>query len=544
MVFAKLSQILAQPVYPWLLVIYATLHLYASNLGFVIDYEVVHVLVVQMTALLIGFFILNAVSRNRYKSACILGLLCLSFSLSGHTYNLVADSISLEAWTALLLVCTDIVIMFLHAKGTRSFFVSIASTANLVSFTLVCLTGVAIVRGYNARPPFVAPVLENSMYTVFGDTRPKRNDSSERPDIYYIIPDGYPSDSWLQDAMNYDNADFSQALEERGFKIARHAQANYGATLVSLASILNMRHFNNNPSPFLDLDYLRLSIADSVVARKLKELGYTYIQLLSGYLIPSPIADINRDFTPGGPIDISVMQSDISPAILYNSPVDSDTTDDLQRFYKQSFISLYIDTTILRIVGTELTRLLYVDSSTPYGLSAPERFLETIENVESIVSMPEATFAMIHLMKPHEPTVFNERGELIGRIQQPSHQEYFAEFAFTNSKFLELIDMILDGSGNPPVIIFQADHGSTYGDVWTKDRRTTHFNTYSAYYLPETSALDLPEPFTLINIFPLILFELFESEYELQHDKLFELPVGYDDPFLQVDVTDEFAYPR
>ena len=79
--------------------------------------------------------------------------------------------------------------------------------------------------------------------------------------------------------------------------MARHAQSNYGVTLHSLATILNMTYFNSNPSPFSDLDYLRMSIADSVVARHFKQLGYTYINLLSGYLFPSPIADINRDFT-------------------------------------------------------------------------------------------------------------------------------------------------------------------------------------------------------------------------------------------------------
>ena len=48
--------------------------------------------------------------------------------------------------------------------------------------------------------------------------------------------------------------------------------------------------------------------------------------------------------------------------------------------------------------------------------SRQQRFLATIDEVESIVSMPEATFAIIHLMKPHRPTVFHERGKLIKEI--------------------------------------------------------------------------------------------------------------------------------
>ena len=45
----------------------------------------------------------------------------------------------------------------------------------------------------------------------------------------------------------------------------------------------------------------------------------------------------------------------------------------------------------------------------------------------------------------------------------PSHEEYFAEFAFTNAKFLEMIDTILQGSDHEPIIIFQADHSTSYG---------------------------------------------------------------------------------
>ena len=106
-----------------------------------------------------------------------------------------------------------------------------------------------------------------------------------------------------------------------------------------------------------------------------------------------------------------------------------------------------------------------------------------------------------------------------------------------------MIDMILDGSSNEAVIIFQADHGTTYGDVWTKNkRRLVHFEAYAAYYLPDSYSIDFPEPFTLINTFPLIMNELFETDFELRSDRLIELTTGYDAPFEQQDVTDIFAH--
>ena len=38
------------------------------------------------------------------------------------------------------------------------------------------------------------------------------------PDIYFIVPDGYPSDAWLQSKMNFDNSAFTEALQGARFR--------------------------------------------------------------------------------------------------------------------------------------------------------------------------------------------------------------------------------------------------------------------------------------------------------------------------------------
>ena len=105
-----------------------------------------------------------------------------------------------------------------------------------------------------------------------------------------------------------------------------------------------------------------------------------------------------------------------------------------------------------------------------------------------------------------------------------------------------MIDTILENSQNPPIIIFQADHGSTHGKPLTAERRLVHFDSYAAYYLPDGYALDFPEPYTFINTFPLVMNEVFGTDYPLQEDRLFELLKGYAAPFEQEDVTEEFLH--
>ena len=49
----------------------------------------------------------------------------------------------------------------------------------------------------------------------------KENDSPALPDIYYIIPDGYPSDASLQSAMNFDNSGVHRRLERTRIRYRR-----------------------------------------------------------------------------------------------------------------------------------------------------------------------------------------------------------------------------------------------------------------------------------------------------------------------------------
>ena len=54
-----------------------------------------------------------------------------------------------------------------------------------------------------------------------------RLEETYRPDIYYIILDGYARSDILQEIYNYDNSDFIDALKSRGFYVAEDSRSNY-----------------------------------------------------------------------------------------------------------------------------------------------------------------------------------------------------------------------------------------------------------------------------------------------------------------------------
>lgn len=534
-----LDRVLRYPIYLWLLGIFPILHLYSANFGIVRDNEAALAIVCMLIATTILFSLSARALRNPQRRALYLGILSLAFSTSGHLYEILFMPKSLLVWNLLSAAAVIALLFATHRLITQNGYAQLTAPLNLVStllFTLQIVTLASQMIEARGFAPLVAA------YDEFESARQdyeKVTDSASRPDIYYIIPDGYPSDSWLLSAMEYDNSAFTAALEERGFAVAPNVQSNYGATLVSLASTLNMRYLTSNPSDYADFEYLRWSTANSPVARYLLQLGYTYIQFLSGFLHPSPIADINRDLSPNGPVDFDI-QADVMIGRGDGGRRESTYLDSDNLLFKQPLIPLYIDTTALRLVHSQLEQLLPQSKWTPYHRFSGQRFIATIDAIESVVAMPEATFTIIHLMKPHFPVNFNEAGQSIGPIEKPSHDEYFADFRFANSQFLRLIDMILEGSANEPVIIFQADHGSVYGYATTEDRRMVYFDIYAGYYLPDSFSLDFSQAWTLVNSFPLILNEVFGADFEIHDNRLLEI-LDYQTPWLQQDLTNELA---
>ncbi len=533
--------ILRYPAHPWLFGAVPIVFLYSQNFGLVIEDEVPALVIWMLVVTTIGYVAAYGIARNSHKAALIVSSVSVIFSLSGHAHNLVAESEPLIVWTPLALIATAIMVSELQLIRSARFFEQLTVPLNLGSFSMVLVQLAALFSQFpdlTANP--VSESMHNSMSTPV-EFSPRLSDSIILPDIYFIIPDAYPSDAWMLSAMDYDNSAFSEALKARGFVIASHAQSNYGSTLPSLASILNMRHFNVNPTDLDDVDYLRYAISTNEVARFLRLQGYTYIQLLSGHLFPSPLADINRDFTPGGPVDVSIEESELDAA-LWDTAIPAKTATNPRRFYQQSFLTLYIETTLLKVLANQGQLQLHGNQSGFYAATSPHRFLDTVEGIDSIVAMPEATFAIIHLMKPHRPVTFDAYGNIIETIKTPNRNEHLAELQFINTKFIEMIDTILAGSRHQPVIIFQADHGSTNGKVRGAGYRLIHFNVYSAFYLPDGHLLKLPQPYTTVNTFPLILNTLFDAGFELRDNRIFELTSKSSRIPLELkEVTESFA---
>ncbi|HQH27143.1 MAG TPA: hypothetical protein PLP17_07080, partial [Oligoflexia bacterium] len=106
----------------------------------------------------------------------------------------------------------------------------------------------------------------------------------DRPDVYYVILDGYARQDVLRDYFDMDNRAFTGFLQRHGFFVAEKSSANYWWTILSLASSLNFSFLETSAQTPINPSAAAQMIQDSRTSRMLRKLGYRYLHISSTWL--------------------------------------------------------------------------------------------------------------------------------------------------------------------------------------------------------------------------------------------------------------------
>jgi hypothetical protein len=111
-------------------------------------------------------------------------------------------------------------------------------------------------------------------------------ETATRPDVFVIVLDGYPGVDALVEHFGFDNAAFLRELERQRFSIGVTRFANYTMTYASLAATLSGDYIvppglRLGPSERRDL--YRITQSGGVAAAWLRDLGYRYVHVESGW---------------------------------------------------------------------------------------------------------------------------------------------------------------------------------------------------------------------------------------------------------------------
>ncbi len=336
-----------------------------------------------------------------------------------------------------------------------------------------------------------------------------------KPDIYYIILDSYPSETSIKTVYNYDNSNFYDYLEKRGFYVARQSHSNYIQTYLSLASSLNMEYINylakklgtQTESKKIPLEMLM----NNRVAQFLKNNGYTFVHVRSSWTSTD-----------------------------YNKYADLQ----INSGYGSEFEIIMMQTTGLRLAETW------------FGLikdTARAKTLAIFDNVPKVAKLREPTFTFAHIVPPHPPYFFGANGEPVKRTKfklkgrvWAQRDKYIAQLKFVNKKAKLMIDKIIANSASPPIIIVQGDHGPAsliYSDKshgWnnpSQEQLKERTKILSAYYLPGKKNVGLYPSITPVNSFRLIFNAYFKTNFKTLPDKTFYSI--YKTPYLFNEITDQ-----
>lgn len=497
-------------IHPFLFSIYPILSLYLHNIDQTPFLSIIMPLLISVIVTLLLFIFLNKQWRDAGKSGIMVSIILVLFYSYGHLHtailNLISDFFLKEAnfrkinmlvkfdlllHIILVLAFSLIVLRSYSIIRKRGEFFNLTYFLNIVSIIL-----------------FIFSIVSISIYAIKAESFEQEkieewktsSSHKERPDIYYIILDGYARSDILKEFYHFENNEFDSFLENKGFYIAKKSHSNYTWTPLSLSSSLNFKYVNylreklGKNSKDLRLPYSL--IESNKTMHLLRSMGYKYVHFCStwGATLNNKYADIK---------------------IAYN-----------RGLFRDEYFRILIETTMLKIISS-----LIIDDLSRIHLYAFNK-LSTIPEYE------EATFTFAHIILPHHPFIFDRNGNVkkkVTRFDQfksggwKNSMEYVDQLIFVNKKIMKVVDNILRKSKTEPIIIIQSDHGPQLPGANKEDFEKVRMANYMAYYLPSGGSKYLYQTITPVNTFRIILKHYFNKDFELLKDRVYFS--GYSSPY-------------
>ena len=496
---------------PFLLSIQPVLQLFVINLGELDFSEILRPLLLSLLFAGLVFGLTNLFLRHPQKASLVASLFIFFFFLFGDLSRWVAKTfglgpvranlIVLAVTAAAMLAWIWLVQRRIKNIGTANLYFNLLAILFLVSpLFQMGRYGLETVSSANAAP---------SPQATAGESQ------GPRPDIYYIILDGYGRQDILQQLYDYDNSSFVDALAAKGFYVARESSSNYIQTLLSLGSSLNLDYLQSLQEEGTAIenrsDLIHL-LENSKVRQALAQEGYRLVSFRNGYKATIPDADIYYD--------------DTQSTAAY--PVTA-------------FESILIDHSMLRVLSyfPAFNRAL-VES--PYDTHR-RQILSTFTKLQEIPSLDGDYFVYAHIIAPHPPFVFDEKGQAVSHeepftlfdanyyIKDHSRKNYIAgyrrQIQYVNQLVLETVNGILARSETPPIIIIQGDHGPGAYLQWGSLENTLpaeRLGILNAYYFPGQDYSRLYPSISPVNSFRVVLDQFFGDNYPLLPDRHYYSP--------------------
>lgn len=294
---------------------------------------------------------------------------------------------------------------------------------------------------------------------------------TDTPNIYFIIPDRFPSQSALMET-GYDNSEFIQYLENEDFYTKSdqisHDEIKPDSNRVDtsrtprfVSSVLNLGTYVDLNTPY---NVISRMIKYHEVGKILKSNGYTYYHIGTWWAETevNEMADVNYVFKSA-----SLMPSGELPVII-------------------------LDRSIFRYLTTYPMQIFRAWNSLD-DIRREQHLFQLESFKEAITDSRSPKFIFVHLILPHPPYLWTADGKPQTDINLTDEQQYIEQIKFTQ----EFLKEFINATSESDIIIIQSDEGMGYVNKdLNQDLSNNQWNgVLSAWKIPNVSQ----EEMTKIN---------------------------------------------
>ena len=492
------SRIPDLPLHPLLIAAYPVLFLFATNAAEQVTLDPLwRPLALSLAATAIVLLDLRLILGDWHRAALLTTILVIGFFGYGHVWNAVDERMQ-NQWYLIGAWALAVGVAAFAAWRLRRWAPVATPALNLAAAILLLMNGWGLTQAVVA--------LGASEAAPESDLTPLElaPANGERPDVYYIVLDRYAGATTLASTFGFDNEPFLEALEERGFGVARHAHANYIKTPLSLVSSLNMAFIDAEPlkaeqETGSDREPIHRALRNRLaVPSALREIGYQYVHLANWWEPSATNVDATRVFRYAGQDEFTTVLSETTLLRAFNEP-ESAPTDPYD------------------------WRVLY--ANTRYAL----------DTLEEIPGIPGPKFVFAHLLIPHDPYVFDADGSFTGRAvvaERGRSESYLRQLRYANARTIEVIDRIIEESDGEAIILLQADEGpfperyaeDEWGFRWrgaTDEELEEKFGILFALRVPDADVEEagFHDAITPVNAFRVIFNARFGTDLAMLPDR-------------------------
>jgi hypothetical protein len=491
--------------YPLLFAAFPILFLYTYNINETSMGQIWLPLAVSMAAALLLWAVLSLILRSLAKAGLATAVFLVFFFAYGRFYDVLVNW-RLSIKHAYLLPVTLFIwgysIYFIgRAKGD---FRLTSRWLNVAAVVLIAINLFNIVS-YEVRAARVNSDVPTE--TTNQSTPANLPQPSTLPDIYFIILDEYAHLDTMKEWYDYDNTEFINQLEHKGFFVASQSRTRTPQSSQAIAQVLNMEYLA--PGWYWDED-----------EGKFEEVASE---------------DIGANCEPSGEACYSkVVYSEVVEFlkaqgyhyIAFGNWYTSDRWDDYMEAYADLYFN-YFETTGISWVSefqktlwntTMLKPFYYHFAGSQCEYVQRRETLYTLQHLKTLPEVKGPKFVFAHLVCPHAHFVFGPEGEYIDYSNWQNYEDrrfYLGQYIFISREIEKVIDALLDKSESPPIIILQSDHGLrphhpgiVIGpDEWRK--------ILNAMYLPGINYDEISDSISPVNTFRLIFNYYFGADYPL-----------------------------